>query len=157
MAGNFVMRSAVVNDRAFILDLVPRFVERTAPRWRTLEQVTGTIAQDLEETLAALPADRAIFIAEDWQGNRLGFISLGTVTDLFTQEPCGYISDLAVIAAAEGQGVGRALMHAGEAWARQQGYRLLTLNAFPQNERARSLYRQLGFEEDLIKYIKPLL
>ncbi len=56
----------------------------------------------------------------------------------------------------EGRGAGRALMAAAEEWARGRGYRLLTLNAFSRNTRARRLYERLGYGEDMVKYVKEL-
>jgi ribosomal protein S18 acetylase RimI-like enzyme len=47
-------------------------------------------------------------------------------------------------------------MEAGEAWARGRGYRLLTLDVFAGNERARSFYRRLGYGEDSLSMAKEL-
>lgn len=47
-------------------------------------------------------------------------------------------------------------MDVAEAWARTQGYRLLTLNAFAENSLVRSFYNRLRYEEDIIKYKKRL-
>jgi GNAT superfamily N-acetyltransferase len=57
---------------------------------------------------------------------------------------------------AEGRGAGGALIRAAEAWARERGYRTLTLNVFSGNSHAREVYEHLGFEPDTIKYIKAL-
>jgi len=93
---------------------------------------------------------------EDSGGKLLGFIHLQTQTDYFTQEQHGRISDVIVSAEGEGKGVGQALMQAGEDWARRRGYRMLTLNVFTQNHRARNFYQRLGYGEDTMKYVKRL-
>jgi len=63
---------------------------------------------------------------------------------------------LAVETASQGQGVGRLLMDAAEAWARSRGYRRITLNVFAQNERARQIYERLGYEPETVHYLKEL-
>ncbi|MBO0721320.1 MAG: GNAT family N-acetyltransferase, partial [Blastocatellia bacterium] len=90
------------------------------------------------------------------EGTSLGFIHLHSSIDFFTLEEHGHISVLAVTPSGEGRGVGRTLMEAAEEWARRQGYRLLTLNAFVENHRARKLYHKLGYEEEMIKYLKVI-
>jgi len=46
------------------------------------------------------------------------------------------------------QGIGRALMEAGEAWAREVGVTKLELHVFPHNHAAIALYEQLGYERE---------
>ena len=73
-----------------------------------------------------------------------------------TLEPCGYVTVLALIKEAEGQGVADRLMRDVEDWARAQGFRLLGLDVFANNQRARAFYRRLGYEEDSLRLTKPL-
>jgi GNAT superfamily N-acetyltransferase len=63
---------------------------------------------------------------------------------------------IAVVAAAEGRGAGRALLRAAEDWARAHGYRRLTLNVFAGNQRARRAYDRAGFAVETLRYVKPL-
>jgi RimJ/RimL family protein N-acetyltransferase len=46
------------------------------------------------------------------------------------------------------QGVGRALMDAAEAWAREVGVHKLELHVFPYNEAAIALYEGMGYERE---------
>jgi ribosomal protein S18 acetylase RimI-like enzyme len=96
----------------------------------------------------------AIFVAEDENGKLAGFIHLQAENDYFRNEKYGYISDLAVDASFEGQGIGRKLLDTAEEWARAKGYRLLALYVFSGNRRARQLYEKYGFTEEVIKYVK---
>src|SRR5262245_22329559 len=135
------IRQAEIKDRDFILALAPRLVEFGPPPWRDPSQIISGEQRALDEAISTNPPKTAIFIAEDGEGSALGFIHLHSSIDFFTLEEHGHISVIAVAASIEGQGVGRALMEAGEEWARQQGYRLLTLNAFVENHHARGLYQ----------------
>jgi GNAT superfamily N-acetyltransferase len=148
------IRQAESKDRDFILSLAPRLVEFGPPAWRDPAQLTAGEQRALDNALTTHPPKNAFFIAEDSEGTALGYIHLHSGIDFFTLEEHGHISVLVVTASGEGRGVGRALMEAGEKWARQQGYRILTLNAFMRNHKARKLYQNLGYEEEMIKYLK---
>jgi RimJ/RimL family protein N-acetyltransferase len=47
-----------------------------------------------------------------------------------------------------GRGIGSALLSAGLAWARSRGAHKVTLQLWPDNEAARSLYAKFGFVEE---------
>ena len=153
---NIQIRPASIKDQEFILLLVPRLVEFGPPTWRDVPQMMATDLQVVSEKLLNPSADVAFFIAEDQKGIPLGFIHLETRTDYYYQEKHGHIANLIVAPRGEGQGIGRMLIEKGEEWARTQGYRWLTLSVFAQNVRARSVYQQLGYGEDIMKYVKEL-
>lgn len=110
----------------------------------------------LEQALDDRRADRLILVAEDTNLEPLGFIYVHTATDFFTGEIHSHISDLAVRATAESRGVGTALLRAAEAWAVRHRHRLLTLNVFTANHRARKLYERMGFLSDTVKLVKEI-
>ena len=115
------------------------------------------VAQDIGSSLGSADQTVAVFVAEDASSGRpLGFAHIKTFTDYFTAEPHGHVSDLVVAAGAEGRGVGSALMAAAEDWSRARGHRLLTLNVFDENRRARALYERLGYRPDTLRMVKVL-
>jgi len=150
------IRLANIQDRDFILSLLPRLVEFGPPPWRTPAEMISGDEQAIDKVFSTNPSGTAVFVAEDKQGIPLGFIHLNTATDYYTHEEHGHISDLVVAAAGEGRGIGRILMEAGEEWARNRDFRLLTLSVFVENFRARKLYEKLGYGEDTLKYVKEL-
>ena len=143
-------------DTDFILSLVTRFSSFDLPEWRTAREIDQTNENLLCQAMKGPEPDSVIFIAEDENGTRAGFIHLQTQTDYFNGEKHGYISDLTVDQTFEGQGVGRLLLEKAEAWARKENYHLLTLYVFAGNERARQLYERNGFQQELIKYAKEI-
>jgi len=150
------IRSAAVSDTEFIVSLIPRLTEFGLPDWRNAAEMT---AKDIEILTAGLlnpPRGTAIFIAQDGEGTRLGFIHLKTGTDYYNDETHGHISDIIVAPEGEGRGIARLLMMKAEDWARSNGYRWLTLSVFAQNTHAREVYRRLGYGEDIMKYVKEL-
>ena len=153
---NFHIRPFQLSDRDFIMSLTPRFSDIDLPAWRSKPEVDHTNERALQKAMQVPEPDAVILIAEAEDGRPAGFIHLQTQIDYFNGEDQGYISDLAVEKAFEGQGVGRALMNTAEEWARQRGYTLLTLYVFAGNTRARQLYEKNGFRPEVIKYAKVI-
>ncbi len=157
MNTNIQIRLATVDDKEFIISLLPRLVEFGPPSWRDVKQMIATDIQVLSDKIISQPPETAIFIAEDNKGVALGFIHLQTGNDYYSREQHGHIADVIVAPEGEGRGIGRMLIAKGEEWARSKGYRWLTLSVFAQNLRAREVYKRLGYGEDIMKYVKELL
>ena len=66
------------------------------------------------------------------------------------------VSELAVDEAHRGRGIGRALIAASEAYARDKGARWLRITVLGRNAPARGLYEAYGFEERLLEMEMPL-
>jgi GNAT superfamily N-acetyltransferase len=150
------VRPARADDRDFVIGLAPRLTDGfPLPPWRTPEEVTRTEAATLDLALTVLPEANALLIAESAGGERAGLVYLERMFDYY-RRPHGHVGILAVASEAEGQGVGRALMDAAEAWAREQKLAMLSLNVFAGNERARRVYERLGYIPETLRYVKPL-
>jgi GNAT superfamily N-acetyltransferase len=151
-----IVRDATEADRAFALGLVPRLRAFGPTALRSSEDLDGAERLALVEAFDDLAVDAVLLVAEDPLDGPLGIAYAVTQTDYFTQEAHGHLSILAVAAAGEGRGVGKALIAAVEVWAAGRGYRLLTLNVFAGNGRARALYERTGFEVDTLRYVKEV-
>ena len=149
------VRGARDADLAFVLETAARLAAFGPPRWRTVDEIVEAEARTLRDFFESSDEGSRLLIAEEGQ-QRLGFALLEELRDYFTLERHGHIGILAVTDGAEGRGAGGALVRAAEAWARERGYRTLTLNVFNGNSHARDVYEHLGFEPDTIKYIKAL-
>jgi GNAT superfamily N-acetyltransferase len=114
----------------------------TAEGW-----IAGSIEQQDSKTV--------IFVAEDELGQRLGFATVSHSTH-FTGEGQAYIGELAISEAIEGHGAGKALVEACVQWAREQGYRILSLATGAANERALGFYRHIGFLDEDVTLIRLL-
>lgn len=151
----FLIRLAE-DDDDFILGLVPRFVNFPLPPWRKRHECIEGIRTDLSRHLEHETPNNYLFVAEDADGTVVGFIDLQKTQDFFTGRANCHINNLAVAAAYERRGVGKALMAHAEEWAREHRCTLLTLAVFPGNERARALYEADGFAVDLLRLAKPV-
>lgn len=135
-------------DHDFIHSLAPRLAIGKRP-WRDLELWLRTVEAWLTESINQHNQKTMVLVAEDEQGERLGFASVSHSTH-FTGQPQAYIGELATLESVEGRGVGTALVKACEQWARDQGYTILTLSTGAGNTRAISFYHHLGFlDEDV--------
>jgi ribosomal protein S18 acetylase RimI-like enzyme len=74
----------------------------------------------------------------------------------FTGEHDGYIGELVVAQYAGRSGIGRSLVAAAEAWARDQGLAHLTLHTGAYNTSARAFYAALGFAEEEVRLTRPV-
>ena len=100
-----------------------------------------------------------IFVAEI-DGRVVGFAAvLGRVDPGAPDEeqvPHAYVSDLVVLPACRGRGLGRQLLERGEAFARSSGVRVFQIGVLARNESAARLYRDFGFGDFRIQMVKRL-
>ena len=88
-------------------------------------------------------------------GSIAGFVTV-TERKHFTGVPEAYVGELAVAEDAEGRGVGRVLMEAVEAWARERDLARISLDTGAANASARGFYAALGYEETDVRLSKAL-
>jgi ribosomal protein S18 acetylase RimI-like enzyme len=159
------IRIATPEDRSFVLDLAHRLVAFEVPAWRTADELVAgdrrALAAWFDDSVRGgnplgLPeSDQAMFVAE-LDDQRAGCAFLVTLVDYFNERSHAHLSVLAVTGAAEGRGVGSALLDRSVDWARARGSDRLTLSALVTNARARGLYERRGFAGEYIRYVLPL-
>ena len=140
------VRPFTASDRDFIFSLAPRLAIGMRP-WRDQALWLTAVEGWLTESLARQADKGAVFIAEEESGERLGFATV-SASEHFTSQPQAYIGELATCDAAEGRGIGRALVAACEEWGRAKGFALITLTTGAGNDRALGFYRRLGYVDE---------
>lgn len=150
-----VIRAAHDGDRDFVVGLVPSLLEFGSPAWKDVEGLAEGFSRVLADALSMRAHSSAVLIAQGVDGAPLGFISLTVRKDVAGIER-GHVADLAVTERARRAGVGRALMRAGEAWARERGLPAVTLDVWSTNTRALAFYRRLGYSPESLSLIKTL-
>lgn len=91
-------------------------------------------------------------------GNRtIGFISLHIQHILHHNRPTGEIQELIIAPEYQGQGVGTMLMQKVEAIARELNLEELELTTKIYRERAHVFYKQLGYINTHLKYVKKII
>jgi GNAT superfamily N-acetyltransferase len=148
------VRPYVPSDREFVLSLAPRLAIGI-PSWRDPQKMTATAQGWITGSIEQHGKKTMVFVAVDEQGERLGFATVSHSTH-FTGERQAYIGELASSEEAEKRGVGKALAQACEQWAREQGYRILSLATGAANERALGFYRHMGYLNEDVTLVKLL-
>ena len=148
------VRLYISTDREFILSLAPRLAIGIAP-WRDPQKMIVTAQGWITGSIEQHGKKSVVIVAEDEHGERLGFATVSHSTH-FTGEGQAYIGELATNETAEGRGVGKALAQACEQWARDQGYRFLSLATGAANERALGFYRHMGYQDEDVTLVKLL-
>src|SRR5687767_3078658 len=98
------VRPHLSNDRTFVLSLAPRLAIGKQP-WRDLTLWLKTVEEWLTESINQHNEKTMVLIAEDEQGERLGFATVSHSTP-FTGQRQAYIGELATNEKVEGRGVG---------------------------------------------------
>ena len=148
------IRRATSNDETTLTSLAWRLTAFTLPPWRRPEQIADADAREMMVAIRTGSSASEVFIAER-DGAVVGCLHVLEDVDFFGAKHA-HISVVATTADAEGSGAGRALMEHAEAWARQRGHTLLTLNVFAGNQRARRFYERGGYAPEIMKYAKQL-
>lgn len=84
-----------------------------------------------------------VFVAVDDHDRPVGYVT----TRLQPQSSIGWIPNLAVDPACQGQGLGRALLERALAFLKESGMELAKIETLEQNPIGQHLYPSLGFEE----------
>lgn len=122
----------------------------------------STEAEQRQE-MAEILADgdpSCVLVAERSSGSLAGYLHIGSrkYAEGCTSSPVGYLEEWFVDADVRQQGVGKALVAAGENWARQQGFREVASDTLIDNKISLASHLALGFTEveRQINFIKRL-
>ena len=148
------VRLATPADEAALTLLAARLAAFPLPAWRQPADIADADARAMIASVATGSADDQVFAAER-DGTVVGCLHVLVAGDFFGLRH-GHVSVIATTAAAEGTGVARELMRHAEAWTRARGLKLLTLNMFAANARARAFYERAGFEQEMVRYAKSI-
>lgn len=155
VTGEIVIRPAREEDREFVAQLVSSLLEFGSPAWTDSTRLVPGFRKVLADAVSNQDDRAAVLIAQDADGGRLGFVSVKVREDVAGMER-GHVADLAVTENSRRRGVGRALMRAAEAWARERGLLQLSLDVWSANERARAFYASLGYSAESLCLFKRL-
>ena len=155
-SGGVSVRPAIRTDHARVLDLVPRLRAFGAVPLRSAHDLDAGECRTVNRYFESPPHGAQLWVAETSEGTVEGAVYAESVADYFTQERHGHVGILMVSEEAEGRGIARLLLDVVENWCRVSGFRLLTLNVFAGNSRARSFYERAAFRPDVLRYVKSL-
>lgn len=101
--------------------------------------------------------DRATFVAVDGE-DLVGYVSIEhrASPPVFARGDAGFVHGLYVVPDYRGRGLASMLFERAREWADERGCVYLSLGVHPDNEPARSVYREWGFEPVREKLIRPV-
>jgi len=138
-----------------ILTLFPRLASFDIPNNRNPDHLWGGDAKLLRQWASEGKENCMVHVARNDEGTIVGVAMVTLNPELLSQSASAHLEVIAVSKSAEGQGVAKELMAAAEAGARDRGAKSITLFVFAKNARARHVYDSAGFDEELIRCIKP--
>jgi ribosomal protein S18 acetylase RimI-like enzyme len=146
---------AKAEDCEEILKLLPRLASFELPAARNPDHLWVGDADMLREWATTGNKNCLVHVAKNQDGLIVGVAMVTLREELLSHAPSAHLEAIAVADGVEGRGVGNDLMEAAETGARERGALSLSLHVFSTNKRARRLYARQGFDEELIRCIKP--
>jgi ribosomal protein S18 acetylase RimI-like enzyme len=151
----FRITKADKSHREAVLALMPRLADFDLPATRNPRHLWEEDAAMFERWLEG-QEECLVHVAVDPAQKVLGFSMVRLREELLSHEPSAHLEALAVAKAAEGMGVGKALLVTAENNAKALGAQSMTLHVFAVNTRARAVYERAGYGGELMRYIKHL-
>lgn len=143
-----VVREARASDARACLEIVAQ-VSRERPR--TLAVLEQELWKPRDWRKHRLPwGPHGVSLVAEVDGSVVGHLSAERGRRLVTKHTAEF--GITVAEGARDVGVGRELISTLEIWAREHGVTRIALGVFPGNERARALYRSLGYEEEGVEH-----
>jgi GNAT superfamily N-acetyltransferase len=141
-----LVRDAQDGDADAIAELLDRLGYPTAP---------SAIVKRMAALRRTDPTGR-VLVALDGAGRPVGFLTLHATPVLHRPTSVGRITALVVDGRAQGTGVGRRLVEEGERLCREAGLGRLEITSGPAHVSACDFYRHLGYEDQGVRFAKPL-
>lgn len=151
---SYSIRPATPADLDAMLALFPRLAAFDLPPRRAPEHLWHGDAELLRAWAAGGAPALLVRVAVDADDLVLGVALVSLREELLSHAPSAHLEVLAIHAAAEGRGIGRALLDSAEDAARAHGAQSMTLHVFANNTRARAVYERMGYDGELLRYIK---
>lgn len=153
---SYQIRPATPADLEAMLELFPRLAAFELPERRAPDDLWRGDAELLRLWSSGNAPECLVQVAVDSMQMVVGVVMAQLREELLSHEPSAHLEVIAVREDAEGQGIGKALIAGMEQALRERGAQSITLHVFANNTRARAVYERLGYEGELIRYIKHL-
>lgn len=151
----YSIRPGTFRDMPGIEKLLPRLADFEVPAYRVPEHLWQGDRGILLEWANGNRDDMKVAVAT--AGDKIvGVAALTMKKEMLSGEPSAHLEVLSVAGSAEGAGIGSALMNEIETIASNNGAQSISLHVFSNNKRARALYERQGFNDELLRYFKPI-
>lgn len=151
---NYSIRPATAKDGDKLYALLPRLAAFQLPNKRKPEHTYAGDGKMLKKWIAGQHPEAFVYVAVNNEDEILGWAYVTMQPEFMSYEPGCHLEVILVDEHAVGHGIGKALMNISEQEAKKRGAKSMTLHVWNNNQNARSMYAKLGFEAELMRYIK---
>lgn len=146
-----------INDAQ--LEDIPALVELLAVLFSIEADFKPDTAKQIQglQLLINNPASAVMKVARDQHGSVVGMVSAQLVISTAQGAPSAWVEDMIIAQAHRGVGLGRALLDATLAWAKQKGASRAQLLVDIENEPALGYYQHLGWQSTQLQARKIFL
>ena len=150
------IRPAGLKDCEAIARLLPELAAFEIPQRRNSSDLWEGDLATLHRWRDGMEPKVMVHVAEAESGAIEGFTIVRLREELMSHEPSSHLEAIVVAENARGTGLGKRLLINAEERAKSAGALTITLHVFGNNERARAVYRKMGYDEELIRDLKYL-
>lgn len=125
--------------------IIRKMIERDLDEVMDIEKVSFTLPWSRDSYQSELKNQFAYYLVCDYEGQVTGYAGIWVVFEE------AHITNVAIAPEFRGKGMGKALMLAAEAIAREQKALRIMLEVRPSNTAARTMYSELGYMETGIR------
>ena len=155
-----IIRKAKKSDIDDIIRLANQLRKTEAPLDKTKNIKEDSYLSDVyrEKELKYISSRKKIFLVAEIDEKIVGYINGYIVenSDVYYKEPVAYLDCLCVDASLRKQGIGKELINEFTNIVKSRGAKYIKLNAFENNVPAVTLYKELGYEEYSVYYMKKI-
>lgn len=145
----YLLRRGGWGDRSLLRQFLQLTYQELFPDLQDFSSLGATVDRFLSE---ATP----LWWVDELKGGAIACLWLGAAIDQSLGKRYSQIFLLYVAPNHRRLGIGKALIHQAETWARERGDRQIGLQVFIDNQKAINLYQNLGYETQSLLMIKYL-
>lgn len=152
----FRTRWATKDDADRIVELLPRLADYELPPGRVAEDFWLGDVELVEVWAQSQAPETVVRVAVDETDYVVAVAIVTYKPDHFSGKPNAHLETIVVHPDADGNGVGRKLIVEMQHEAAKRGALSMSLHVMANNHRARHVYKELGYGEEMIRAIKFL-
>jgi len=156
MCDAFSIQLADASHGSQMIALLPELANFDIPERRKPDHLWHGDKEMIQEWMDGNRPESFCCVALSDEGEVAGLSFVTLREELLSHEPSAHLEVLVVSPKWRRHGLGERLSEAAEVEAKKRGAESITLHVFRKNERARALYKKLGYDEELLRCSKPL-
>ena len=155
-----IIRKAKKGDIDEIIRIADQLRKTEAPLDKTKNMKDDSYLSDVykKRQLDYIASRKKLYFVAVLDGKIVGYINgyIGENSEVYYYEPVAYLDCLCVDKSVRNKGIGKKLIDEFTKTVKSKGAKYIKLNAFENNIPAVTLYKELGYEEYSVYYMKKI-